>query len=297
MSEPIKTPAWISEFEQRGVAIIPGVLDDALIQPVIDEISAWVDQRAQVLFKRGEITDLHLEAPFQTRYGLLYKQSAKMQNGLDLMYSRGSAMFNFLHNKALLDVMQSLVGPDISCNPIQHLRAKPPIDFETHKGPGFHNVSWHQDVGVMMAEAEASNIVTCWIPLVDATGENGCMQAMPGLEPKKYIRHIAGVDTTIDPARVPEMEPVSLPCKKGDLVLLNRFTPHCSTPNQTTDCRWSLDCRFQTTGHHTGRTAHPAFSVRGAPSDQFPAMDYQDWCDAWINAFENPRGEAGHRFE
>lgn len=267
------------------------------MQPVTDEISAWIEQRAQKLLERGELTELYPNAPFQTRYGLLYDQSKKMQNGLDLMYSRGRAMFEFLHNDNLLDVVQQLLGPNISCNPIQHLRAKPPIDFEIKKGPSFHNVSWHQDVGVMMPEAEASNILTCWIPLVDATIENGCMQAMPALVPAKYLRHVAGEDTTIDPAQLPNIEPISIACKKGDLVLMSRFTPHCSTPNLSNDCRWSLDCRFQTTGHHTGRTAHPAFSVRGKSTEVFPRMNYDDWCKAWIDAFENPRGEAGHRFE
>ena len=33
----------------------------------------------------------------------------------------------------------------------------------------------------MMPEAEVSNIVTCWLPLGDATLEMGCMQALPGV--------------------------------------------------------------------------------------------------------------------
>jgi len=193
MSESIEMPTWVSEFEQNGLVVVPDAIDDAVIQPVIDEISAWVDRRALALYERREITNLYPTEPFQTRYGLLYNQSKKMQNGLDLMYSRGPAMFSLLHS--------------------------------------------------------------------------------------------------------PEIEPVSLPCKKGDLVLMSRFTPHCSTPNRSNDCRWSLDCRFQTTDQHTGRTAHPVFSVRGSPTDGFPNMDYAAWCAAWVDAFENPRGESGHRFE
>jgi len=293
----VDTPDWVSEYEARGVVVIPRVFEENVLQPVIDEISAWVDARANTLAARGDIRELFANESFPTRYGLLYNQSKKMQNGLDLMYSRGPEMFAFLNNKKLLDIAQYIVGPNISCNPIQHLRAKPPVKYETNKGPGFHNVSWHQDVGVMMAAAETSNIVTCWIPLEDATVENGCMQAMPDLHVREYIKHIPGEDTTIDPALLPGIEPISLPCRKGDLVLLNRFTPHCSTPNVSDGCRWSLDCRFQTTGHHTGRTAHPVFSVRGQSTAEFPSMNYKEWCAAWIDAFENPRGEAGHRFD
>ena len=132
---------WLNTFEQDGVVVVPQVFSDADLRPVIDEISAWVDQRARTLAERGLITDLHEDKPFETRYGYLYGQSKKMHNGLDLMFSRGEAMFRFLHNDALLDVAQQILGPDISCNPIQHLRAKPPVEFEGHENPGFHNVS------------------------------------------------------------------------------------------------------------------------------------------------------------
>ncbi len=289
---------WLGDFERDGVVVVPQVLDDADLLPVIDEISAWVDKRARALAQRGLITELHEDKPFETRYGYLFGQSPKMQNGLDLMYSRGKAMFRFLHNEALLDVVQQILGPDISCNPIQHLRAKPPVRFEGHEDPGFHNVSWHQDVGVMMAEGEASNILTCWIPLVDVNEDNGCMMAMPGLPETAYIRHVEQQgDTTIDPSLLPDLKPISLDCRRGDLVLMSRFTPHCSTPNRADVCRWSLDCRYQVTGQHTGRTAHPAFSVRGAEMPGFPRLDHAAWCDAWIDAFEHPHGESGHRLE
>ena len=76
------------------------------------------------------------------------------------MLSRGQAMFEFLHNPKLLDAVESFTGPEIACNPIQHLRAKPPERFDPHTGPSFHVVPWHQDAGVMMPEAEGSNIVT-----------------------------------------------------------------------------------------------------------------------------------------
>ncbi len=74
---------------------------------------------------------------------------------------------------------------------------------------------------------------------------------------------------------------------------MNRFTPHSSKPNETELCRWSLDLRYQTTGHHTGRTAHPEFVVR---SKELEIEDsYETWRDNWIDHLKNPRGFAGHR--
>ena len=39
--------------------------------------------------------------------------------------------------------------------------------------------SWHQDRGVAHAEADATDMVTVWIAMTDATEENGCLVAQP----------------------------------------------------------------------------------------------------------------------
>ena len=287
----------IEEFNTNGVVIAKDILGEDDVQPLIDELCAWVDARARGLHAEGEISVLHEDAPFETRYGLLFGQSKRMGEGLDIMHNRGRAMFEFLHNQNLLDAVESLTGPEIECNPIQHLRAKPPELFDPHSGPSFHVVPWHQDAGVMMAEAEGSNIITCWLPLGDATVEMGCMQALPGVHRDGYRRHQAGGGTTIAPEVMPETEPISLECFKGDVIFLSRFTPHRSTPNRSNKCRWSLDLRYQTTGHHTGRTAHPEFVVRSQVRLQTVMRDHEAWQRLWDDAFENPRGFAGHRTE
>ena len=287
----------IDAFNRDGVLIVRGVLGEDDLQPMIDELQAWIDERAQALYAEGEISDLHEDEPFETRYGLLFGQSRRMGEGLDIMHSRGRAMFDFLHNSKLLNAVESFTGPEISCNPIQHLRAKPPERFDPHTGPSFHVAPWHQDAGVMMAEAEGSNIVTCWLPLGEATVEMGCMEALPGVHREGYRRHQAAGGTTIAPEVMPEAEPLSLACSKGDVIFLSRFTPHRSTPNRSDRCRWSLDLRYQTTGQHTGRTAHPEFVVRSPGKPQAVMRDYAIWQRLWIDAFENPRGFAGHRTE
>ena len=287
----------IETFNRDGVLIAKGVLTADSLQPVIDELCEWIDERARRLCTEGIISDLHEDAPFERRYGLVFGQSQKVGEGLDIMHFRGRAMFEFLHNPSLLDAVASLTGPEISCNPIQHLRAKPPQMFERRSGPSFHVVPWHQDAGVMMEEAEGSNIVTCWLPLGDATEEMGCMQALPGVHRHGYRRHHSAGGTTIAPEAMPEVEPLSLECSLGDVIFLSRFTPHSSTPNRSDICRWSLDLRYQTTGHHTGRTAHPAFIVRSSSNPQSVMRDYETWQHLWIDAFENPQGFAGHRTE
>lgn len=287
----------IDEFRVQGVLHVPGALTAVDLQPVIDELSRVVDDGARALKEQGEIEDLCADAPFERRVGLIYAQSPKITSGLDIMHHRGEAMFRFLGNPRLLDLLEGLLGPEITCNPIQHVRAKPPDRFEPHSGPSFHMAPWHQDAAVMMPEAEGSEVITCWLPLGDATAEMGCMEVLPGLVGGGYLRHQAAGGTTIIPDLMPHVQPRTMACRKGDVVLMSRFTPHRSRPNLSDLCRWSIDLRYQPTGQHTGRTGHPDFAVRSAAAPASVLNDHGAWCRMWVDALEHPRGFVGHRTE
>ena len=79
----------------------------------------------------------------------------------------------------------------------------------------------------MMPAAEVSNIVTCWLPLGDATIETGCMQALPGVFNLGYLSHFKeeAATVTIRPEVLPSVEPMDLVCCKGDVVLLIDILP------------------------------------------------------------------------
>jgi hypothetical protein len=287
----------IETYRRDGVLHVPGALTDADLQPVIDELAARIDVNARALKAEGKLDNLQEDEPFETRIGPLYGECPEIIQGLDIMQSRGEAIFRFLGNDNLLDVLEGLLGPEITCNPIQHVRAKPPDRFEPRQGPGHHMAPWHQDAGVMMPEAEGSDVITCWLPLGDASADMGCMEVIPGLVDGGYLRHTKEGGTTIAPEVMPDREPRVMACRKGDLVLISRFTPHRSRPNVSQKCRWSLDLRYQPTGHHTGRTGHPDFIVRSAADAGTVLTDHETWSQLWIDAFENPRGVVAHRGE
>ena len=95
-----------------------------------------------------KIENLHLEVPFHQRFGLLLAQSTEMEHGLDIMHIRQPAMFAFLGNQNLLDLIEPLVSSEITGNPIQHIRAKPPSSDGRSSWPG--GEAEHQDAVVMM---------------------------------------------------------------------------------------------------------------------------------------------------
>ncbi|MDF2815186.1 MAG: phytanoyl-CoA dioxygenase [Paenibacillus sp.] len=282
------------EFQTNGVLIAEDVLTDADLQPVIDEINALIDGRAKQLFSEGKITELHENEPFERRYALLHRQCKEIGEKLDIMEYRGEAMFQFLNNDNLLDIAECLLGSELSCNPIQHLRHKLPVLPEGAQ-IGFNgNVPWHQDVAVTHPDSDPSEIITFWLPLVDATVETGCMEILPGEFRKGYLRHLSEGGTTIDPVLLPEWEPRKAECRKGGIVIMNKYTPHRSTDNISDRIRWSLDLRYHKTGAHSGRESQPSFAVRTRNSGQ-KLIDHAEWSRLWEEALANPSTNKFHR--
>lgn len=288
------TPQQVRQFREEGVLVAESVLREDDLAPVIAGYEGWLERRAEALLGEGKIADLCTDAPFERRFALLHAQSPEIASGLDLMQARLPAAFEFMQNERLLDAVESLIGPEITCSPIQHIRAKPPA-ATSGEGPGFYNVPWHQDAGVTWEEAEDSDIITCWMPLVDATIENGCMDVMPGAWRLGFLQHQAEGGATIRPDLLPAIPPRPVPVRKGGVVLMHRHTPHRSTPNRTDEVRWSIDLRYQETGTPTGRPFHPAFVARSRAHPETVLTEHARWCLLWTEALANARGVKAHR--
>jgi phytanoyl-CoA hydroxylase len=287
------TEEQVKRFRDEGVLVVENVVAAADLAPVIAEYEAWIDRRARVLQAEGKIDDLHEGESFTRRFASLYAQSPEIEKGLDIMQARGPATFQFLGNKRLLDAVECLVGPEITCSPIQHIRAKPPSAL-SGAGPGFYNVPWHQDAGVTWEEADDSDIVTCWLAVVDATVENGCMEVLPGVFKGGFLEHQAEGGTTIRPHLLPDVPPRPVPVRQGGVVFMHRHTPHRSTPNHTDEVRWSIDLRYQKTGTPTGRPFHPEFVVRSRSHPESVLTDHAEWAQLWEEALSRPQPGA-HR--
>lgn len=288
------TDEQVRRFREDGVLVAEDVLTDADLAPVIAEYTAWVDRRARALAAAGQLADVRAGEPFERRFGQLYAQCPAIGDGMDIMHARGPAVFAFLRNHRLLDAVERLIGPEILCSPIQHLRAKPPAAV-SERGPGFFNVPWHQDAGVTWEEADASDIVTCWIPLVDATVENGCMEVLPGAWRAGFLEHQAEGGTTIRPDLVPDIPARPVPVRRGGVVFMHRHTPHRSTPNETDAVRWSLDLRYQPVGAPTGRPYQPAFVARSRARPDQALTDHAAWDRLWAEALARPPARPAHR--
>jgi len=290
------TQPQIERFNQEGYLIVEGALGDEDLNPVIDEYSAHIDRRARQLHAEGKLSRLYEEEPFERRLARICRENTEIYGELDIMRLRGRASFEFLRNERLLDVVEGIVGPEITCSPIQHIRAKLP-DGLTPGGHDQHVVPWHQDAGVTWEEADPYFILTVWIPMVDATPENGCLEIIPRVHGRGLLRHLREGGTHIAPELMPDAEPLMLPMRKGDLILMHKEIPHRSHPNRTDTVRWSMDLRYQKTGTPTGRPFHPDFVARSRANPGSVLTDYETWRDRWVEALEKSKGIAAHRWK
>jgi ectoine hydroxylase-related dioxygenase (phytanoyl-CoA dioxygenase family) len=292
----------VDRFHTTGYLVVGDALADSDLGPVIREYEERIDRRARELHAAGKLSRLYEDEPFDRRLACICRETMELYPEMDIMHHRGKAAFDFLRNERLLDLIEPLVGPEITCSPIQHIRPKLPAALSPElQGKGdTHVAPWHQDAGVTWADADPHFILTVWIPLVDATPENGCMEILPGLVGMGLLPHHTDVKagTTIVPEQMPVTEPVSLPVRKGGVILMHKEIPHRSTPNRTDTVRWSIDLRYQKTGTPTGRPFHPEFVVRSRSNPDSVLTDHAAWCRMWVEGLENAKasGVSLHRW-
>ena len=148
-------------------------------------------------------------------------------------------------------------------------------------------VGWHQDQGVATPEQDDVPVLTVWLPITDATVENGCLAVVPGSHKRALVDHCPGTgpDGGLQiPSKLIQGKPVPVPVKSGGALLMHRLTMHASLANQSDDIRWSFDLRYQPVGMPTGRPAFPGFVARSRQNPQNELRDWRAWSQLWLDA-------------
>lgn len=287
------TESEVSFFHENGYLLLEDVLDDSDLGPVIEEYSDLIATRAEKLHSEGKITSTYEDKPFTERLLYLAAEAREVTADLDIMRARGEATFNFLKNPKILDLAESFVGSEILCNPIQHIRSVLPVK-ESQQEP----IPWHQDAGVCWPDTDPYFMLTVWIPIVDATLENGCLQVLPGSHKYGLFKHAwnsAGLGVSPE-HQPPNLTPKELPIRAGGVILFHNYTLHSARPNESDTVRWSFDLRYHDVYQPTGRPYYPAFLMRSRIRPEACQTDYETWCKRWEFALENSKGVQAYRW-
>ncbi|MBI2298092.1 MAG: phytanoyl-CoA dioxygenase family protein [Armatimonadetes bacterium] len=270
-------------FEEQGYLILRDLPEPEVVAGARASMARLVDRAAEALLAAGKITDALLSDPFETRLYHLYREQLDNAPKSFRPELHLPELFGVFFHPGLLDVVESLLGPEIRLYPNYTARPKFP-DTEAHR------VLWHQDGGYTANIAAGDGVddlrmLNVWSPLVPARVENGCMQFVPGTHrlgvvPHESREHYLEIPAVILAPHV--LHAVDIELDPGDVVVFHNLLFHQGLPNRSQQIRWSLDWRYQDAtqptlrkeeGHLARSRLHPERVVRDAA--EWAARDFR----------------------
>lgn len=256
------TEAQHTQFFDQGWVIMHDVVPHDVLQAAVKSVEALVDEVAERLYAMGKITDLCKDSDFHTR---LIRLDEQYTHTNVLLHKNGllpKGIQDVWSHPNLMAIATQILGEgqDIVGHPVWNLRCKTPEKLSS----GQATVPWHQDNSYLDEECWDKLQVTAWVPLLDATVENGCMQVVRGGHLSGVTaNHACCVGGTWYTEVLPEEIEATLGCDMkndivdcevpfGSVLLLNNLIPHRSLPNYSKGVRWSLDLRWQRGGEPNG---------------------------------------------
>ena len=287
----------LSQFNELGYLVVEDIVPAATLNSVLQEYDRLLTDLCQRWVGQGRLNKKVLHASFNDRIRAAYKARLDYFQPLDISlppgdiksntpFHAGPAIFALMTDERLLDVVEALIGSEITSNPIQHVRIKPPASELTDDEIRAHigHTDWHQDRAVTLAEADETNMVTVWVAVSDATVENGCLQVIPKSHRQPMLRHCPAPQLSIPDSEFALDTATPLPVKAGSAVLFHPQTIHSSLDNLSDTVRWSFDLRYNITGEATGRPMFPEFVARSRKNPASVMSDARHWRAMWETA-------------
>ncbi len=186
----------LKRFQDQGYVVWERLLEPRRdLRPLMDEYESLVDQLAQQWYREKRLSSPYSGLPLRRRLALIAREAKSQDQGsrsfaffvdhlqitlpqIDITEGTamhcGAAVFELMRNRKILDAVETLLGPEIYSNPVQHVRIKPPERYLPANQRYSSEVSrtvWHQDMGTVLEEADNSNLITVWVPVTEATLE------------------------------------------------------------------------------------------------------------------------------
>ncbi len=293
-------------FEENGYLVVEDVIDQDTIDAITAEYSALLDDIGAQKVAAGILSPDFNDLSFSEKYLQLLHTEDNFFDQIDITLPlandfpadatmhAGPAVFDLLTHPKLLDVVEAVIGPEITSNPVQHVRIKPPrkaLPELAGKNSYVGTTTWHQDHGALLDEANDTQVVTTWVAITDATEDMGCLIAIPKSHKKGEMTiHCPGdgiaAENYIPGKLLNTREAVTLPIKKGGIIMFHQLTEHAAINNKTNQIRWSFDLRWNPTGQPSGRPAFPSFVARSRSAPETELRDADQWAQIWADAKE-----------
>ncbi len=152
-----------------------------------------------------------------------------------------------LRSPKTLDMIQDLIGPDIS---LFHCKLLP-----KSKGSGAE-VPWHQDYAYWRQDTNRPLMVNCMLALDPADRDNGCIEFIPGSHKwglQEHERHQEAFGLFLPGRYYPRAEAKPVPMVPGDALFFTSLVIHGSAPNRSPRDRWANTIAYNVTGNGEGQ--------------------------------------------
>ena len=233
-------------YDRDGYVVVRDFIDDRDLDPMRNFIKERVDTYANEQYAQGKLSSLYQGESFEGRYAAICKEQRITPRGWSLG-SFGQEFYDLYNLPGILHVLNLIQGPEMSNLGSASLRTKLP-------GSVITSFPWHQDSQyvdqrqVQKKERHTENLhmVTVWVPLVEATVENGCCWVIPGSHRWGLLDGARGEDMNVRMEEDVEARgtPVPVPLNPGGALFMSSLCIHSSKLNTTGSCRWSIDFRY-----------------------------------------------------
>jgi phytanoyl-CoA hydroxylase len=226
----------MSELESQGYQVVPAVLSSDEIAGMRDAITETIDRVAGAL--RAPYSTSCPDAPFQERVD----QIAVRDRGYALAIfravmadaQRDPRIEGLVTHSRLSSIVHDLLLPLTRTGEVIRPRAVVPA-FSSARHP------WHQDVLRPANTGCGSVRFACWMPLHEVNESSGALELIPGTWSASlpHEPHGDGV-SGIPESELPNTERKSISLNPGDVLVINRYTPHRSVPMESGKARWAV---------------------------------------------------------
>ncbi|MEM7141339.1 MAG: phytanoyl-CoA dioxygenase family protein [Actinomycetota bacterium] len=232
---------------EAGASVVDDVVSAELLDSLQRLLSSVVDTQIGKWRREGMIATDYGDLPFSCRYLIAWRAAGRPRVGT----RREQKWFIAMVRRVLLRfpevsaVAAELLGAQVGQPlPSTRFRAKFPGDDRT-------TIPWHQDAQCLERVA-GTRTITMWVPLVDVTPLNSCLEVSTYdhnrmVLPLEYSQTTGYVVMAREVAREVEKRAMAVPLSRGQMLCMDAFTPHRSTPNLGESIRWSIDLRFAPT--------------------------------------------------
>lgn len=226
------------EYQKNGYVVVEGMFTPEELKSLRERITAIAEGRVP----RFPEKDIEFEPGSNASSGIMAirKINRCAENDAVFMTHAG--------NERVLDIVESLIGPDIKLFASQCFM----------KPPGGVEKPYHQDSAYFTIEP--LSMVTCWIALDDVTIENGCMWVIPGSHRGEIFDHsqewdVGGrKDMQVPDKHLDLSREVPITLQAGSCSFHHSVLLHRSGRNQTSTSRRGLAIHYMSS--HS-RWTHP----------------------------------------